>query len=153
MRKPNTRRVAAHFGVPFYRINQDLASEFLSGCIPAPRNGVARRWDEKAFIAAHFYFNLQRQGMGRKEASKIATEIAMFAERSPDEKTCATMIAVDGDIINAMIASDVPHIGTWKDDIVSVSVHNIHGARLIYRKLSFDKSDETADKKNFLANA
>ena len=136
MKNPNSKQICRHFGVATYRLNQDLNAGFLIECIPFPRKGMPRRWDEKAFIATHFYFDLQDQGMSRREASRVATAIAVFAERNPDEKYCAIMRR-KGFSLEVLNFKEVPAPQDWNEDISSVSFFNIEGAKQTYQSAFF----------------
>ena len=133
MKSPNSKQICSHFGVATYRLNQDLNAGFLIECIPFPRKGMPRRWDEKAFIATHFYFDLQDQGMSRREASRLATAIAVFAERNPDENYCATM-RIDGCPLEVVKLGDVPSPREWTLGVKSASFFNLWAAKEIYKR-------------------
>lgn len=139
MNKPNAKRIGDHFGVASYKLNQDLNNGFLMECVPIPRKGMPRRWDEKAFIATHFYFDLQDQGMSRSAASKLATAIAVFAERNPDETVCAAIRAINEPILAAVKISEIPAPNKWTEHLVSVSFFNIAAAKKTYQEAFFSK--------------
>lgn len=133
MTKPNAKRICRHFGVAQHKLNQDLNAGFLIECIPLPRKGMPRRWDEKAFIATHFYFDFQKQGMSRRNAGKIATAIAMFADINPGEDYCAT-VRREGEYMDIVKIGEVPAPKEWGSEILSATFFNIMSVRKTYRK-------------------
>lgn len=139
MNKPNARRICSHFGVATYRLNQDLNAGFLIECVPMPKKGMPRRWDQTGFIATHFYFDLQDQGMSRREASKLATAIAVFAERNPDDGYCA-MTRRDGCQLEIIKWNEVPAPKDWPSDIKSASFFNLWAVKKTYQETFSDKT-------------
>ena len=133
MNAPTAKRICSHFGVANYKLNQDLNDGFLIDCIPWPRKGMPRRWDEKSFIATHFYFDLQDQGMSRRRAGKLASAIALFAGENPDEGFCA-MMRRDGYPLEVVKCGEVPAPQEWPENMISVSFFNLRAARKTYQE-------------------
>lgn len=132
MAKPNVKRIARNLGVAVHKINQDLNAGYLIDCIPVPRPGDWRRWDQKAYIATHFYIAFQDQGMTRQASSKLATAIAVFAENNPDEDVCA-VIYRSREPLYAIKVSHAPLMTEWDEECVEqVSMFNLGKVRRAY---------------------
>lgn len=141
MQKPlTTSHIAKHLGVDVSRLNQDLGAGFLNGCVPDAKQGQRRKWDITSFIGTYMYFLFCSQGMSKKSASQVATQIALFSKSNPDENVCAIVKRELSSEILACKKDAVENPKSWDDAIQLVTFYNIDAARTSFKNHIYQMS-------------